>query len=43
MAEISDDAYEKLRLILEKQYGQKFTSEEAKKLAMDLSNFTNYS
>lgn len=42
MTKISDEAYEKLRLILEKRYRQSFTAEEAKKLVMDLLIFIPY-
>jgi hypothetical protein len=39
MAKISDTAYEELRLILEKQYGQKFTPEETKEIGEGLIDF----
>lgn len=39
MAEISYEAYEELRLILEKQYGQTFTLKEAKEIGDGLIDF----
>jgi hypothetical protein len=39
MAEISDERYEELRLILEKQNGRTYTSEEAKEIGDGLIDF----
>jgi hypothetical protein len=39
MSEISDEAYEELRLILEKHYEQTFTLEEAKEIGDGLVDF----
>jgi hypothetical protein len=39
MAKISDQAYEELRLILEKQYGQTFTIEEVREIGDGLLDF----
>lgn len=39
MAKISDEAYEELQLILEKQYGQAFTLEEVKEIGDELVEF----
>lgn len=39
MAKISDEAYEELRLILEKQYNQPFALEEVKEIAKGLVDF----
>lgn len=42
MAEISDEAYEELRLILEEQYGQSFTREETAEIGDELIDFYPY-
>jgi hypothetical protein len=39
MAEISDEMYERLRLILEKQNGRTYTFEEAKEIGDGLIDF----
>lgn len=39
MAEISDEAYEEPRLILEEQYGRAFAIEEAKEIGDGLIDF----
>jgi len=39
MAEISNEKYEKLRLILEKQNGRAYTLEEAKEIGDGLVDF----
>jgi hypothetical protein len=39
MTEISDDKYEELRLILEKQNGRTYTLEEAKEIGDGLVEF----
>lgn len=39
MAEISDERYEELRLILEKQNGRSYTFEEAKEIGDGLIDF----
>lgn len=39
MAEISDETYEQLRQILEKQNGKVYTLEEAKEIGNGLLNF----
>lgn len=39
MAKVSNEAYEELRLILEKQYNQPFTLEEAKEIGDGLVDF----
>lgn len=39
MAEISDETYERLRLILEKQNGHAYTHEEAKEIGNGLLEF----
>lgn len=39
MAEISDEKYEELRLILEKQEGRSYTFEEAKEIGDKLIDF----
>ncbi len=39
MAEISDEKYEELRLILEKQNGRSYTFEEAKEIGDELIDF----
>lgn len=39
MAEISDEKYEELRLILEKQNGRSYTFEEAKEIGDGLIDF----
>lgn len=39
MAEISDEKYEELRLILEKQNGRSYTFEEAKEIGDGLVEF----
>lgn len=39
MAKISDEAYEELQLILEKQYEQKFTPEDVKEIGGGLMDF----
>ena len=39
MTKISDEAYEKLRLILEKRYKQSFTAEEAREIGDGLVDF----
>jgi len=39
MAEISDEAYEELRLILEEQYRQKITPEDVKEIGDGLIDF----
>ena len=39
MVKINDEAYEELRLILAKQYGQNFTSEDIKEIGDGLINF----
>lgn len=39
MAEISDERYEELRLILEKQNGRNYTFEEAKEIGDELIDF----
>jgi hypothetical protein len=39
MAKISDEAYEELRFILERQYGQNFTPEDVKEIGDGLINF----
>ena len=39
MVEISDEAYEVLQLILEKQYGQPFMFEDAKEIGDGLVDF----
>lgn len=39
MAATSDEAYEELRLILEKQYGQAFNIEEVKEIEEGLIDF----
>lgn len=41
MVEISDEKYEELRLILEKQNGRTYTLEETKKIGDGLIDFYN--
>jgi hypothetical protein len=41
MAEISDEMYERLRQILEKQNGRSYTFEEAKEVGDGLLDFFN--
>jgi hypothetical protein len=41
MAEISDEKYEELRLILEQQNGRAYTFEEAKEIGDGLIDFYN--
>ncbi|HEX8762875.1 MAG TPA: hypothetical protein VF733_03905 [Candidatus Saccharimonadales bacterium] len=39
MAKINNEAHEKLRLILEKQYGQPFALEEVREIGNELIDF----
>lgn len=43
MLEISDEAYERLQQILEKQNGQAYSIEEVKEIGNELLDFIRYS